>query len=169
MSQNKVNQNRIKQIGLIVISVLILIGVALMLWSMLTDDDRNNIDVDLSDGVSDAVLFEDLCLIPGDEASYRIRLKNDNAKQYELRLDFVEKGTATLKDFARVKVVNGEKVIYDEILATAFASDDIAFEVDFSREKNTELLIVYYLPLDIGNEAKSTEAVFELIFTAINE
>lgn len=163
------NHNRIKQIVLIIISVLILIGVFLMAWSLFTDDDRNNIDVDLSDGVADAVPFEDLCLIPGHETSYRVRLKNDNAKQYELHLNFVEKEEKTLKNYARVKIVNGDKVIYDELLATAFADDSIMFEVDFRKDQNTDLNIVYYLPEEVGNEAKNAEAVFELIFTAINE
>jgi hypothetical protein len=29
--------------------------------------------------------------------------------------------------------------------------------------------MVYYLPVDIGNEAKNAEAVFELLLTASNE
>jgi hypothetical protein len=28
---------------------------------------------------------------------------------------------------------------------------------------------VYYMPLDVGNEAKNTEAVFKLVLTASNE
>ena len=82
--------NRIKQITLIVLSVLILIGVALMAWSLATADDRNNIDLELSEGITETITFENLCLLPGDEASYHLNLKDDNARKYSLLFDFVE-------------------------------------------------------------------------------
>ena len=40
---------------------------------------------------------------------------------------------------------------------------------DFRENKNTELKVIYYLPLDVGNEAKNAEAIFELQLTASNE
>ena len=51
----------------------------------------------------------------------------------------------------------------------AFEKEKIVLPVDFDEGENTELKIVYYLPLDVGNEAKNAEAVFELLLTASNE
>ena len=39
----------------------------------------------------------------------------------------------------------------------------------FGEDKNTEFQIVYYLPIDVGNEAKNAEALFGLMLTASNE
>ena len=55
------------------------------------------------------------------------------------------------------------------MMTTVFAEEPIVIPVDFNTSINTELTIVYYLPLDVGNEAKKAEAVFELRLTASNE
>ena len=39
----------------------------------------------------------------------------------------------------------------------------------YTHIENTELKIVYYLPLEVGNEAKKAEAFFELLIKASNE
>ena len=161
--------NRIKQITLIVLSVLILIGVALMAWSLATADDRNNIDLELSEGITETITFENLCLLPGDEASYHLNLKDDNARKYSLLFDFVEKEDKGLKNFVRVKIASGDTVLYDELLATAIAADSIIFDVNFKERVNTQLDITYYLPLEVGNDAKNAETLFELLLTATNE
>ena len=86
------------------------------------------------------------------------------------KLDFVDTDEEkTLKKYARVKIVADGEVISDELLADAFEKEKIVLPVDFDDKKNTELKIVYYLPLDVGNEAKNAEAVFELLLTASNE
>ena len=68
-----------------------------------------------------------------------------------------------------MKIVANGEVISDELLADAFEKEKIVLPVDFDEGENTELKIVYYLPLDVGNEAKNAEAVFELLLTASNE
>lgn len=154
---------------LIASSAFIIIGIALMGWIMTTEEERNNIEVVLSDGKTQAIEFNDLALIPGSECEYKIKLKNTNAKEYELKLDFVEIEEKVLKNFACVKILSNGAVICDELLATAFENDSIVLPVNFNTGTNTELTIVYYLPLDVGNEAKNAEAVFELRLTASNE
>lgn len=161
--------NRIKQVTLIVLSVLILLGVALMAWSLATADDRDNIDLELSEGVTETISFENLCLLPGDEASYHLNLKDSNTKKYSLIFDFVEKDDKGLKNFVRVKIASGDTVLYDELLSTAITAERIAFDVNFRERLNTQLDITYYLPLDVGNEAKNGEVLFDLLLTATNE
>ena len=41
--------------------------------------------------------------------------------------------------------------------------------VHFDLLHNTELTVEYYMPIEIGNEAKNAEAHFELHLTASNE
>ena len=149
--------------------ILILISVVLLAVAMATSDERNEIKVDLKDGVTESVEFEGIALVPGESCEYVIKFKGDSFFKYDTHLDFVEKEEKTLKNFAYVRVMSGDEVVYDELLATAFESDGIDLSVDFFRRKNTELKIVYYMPLDVGNEAKNAEAIFELQITAYNE
>ena len=157
------------RIILISASVLIIVGVSLMGWVLATSDDRNAIKVRLEEGKTEAVAFENLALVPGESCEYVIKLSGENSKKYDISLDFVEKQDKNLKKFARVKIISNDEVICDELLQKAFEGDDIVLPVDFSENKNTELIIVYYLPIDVGNEAKNAEAVFELLITASNE
>ena len=157
------------QVVLIVLSTLIIIGALLLSFLMSTDDDRNVIEVRLGDGSTESVKFESLGLVPGEKCEYTISLKGNKAETYELKLDFVENEGKELKNFARVNISANGEAICDELLSDVFENDDIVLDVDFNQNKNTELKIVYYMPLDVGNEAKNAEAVFELQLTASNE
>ncbi len=140
-----------------------------MTWMLATEDERNNIVVNLSDDNTEIVEFEALTLVPGEQCEYRIKLKNKNANEYDLSLDFVELEDKTLKNFARVKIVSKDEVLYDELLADAFEDENIVFPIDFEVFRNTELRVIYYLPIEVGNEAKNAEALFKLVLTASNE
>ena len=155
------------RIVLVIGSILILIGVFLTAWIMLNSDDNGTIKVNLDD--PEAVSFESLALLPGESCEYVVELQNGRADKYTLTLDFVEKEEKTLKNFVRVKILSGNTEICDELLADLFLDDELTVPVDFTKDENTELKIVYYLPEEVGNEAKKAEAVFELIFTASNE
>lgn len=148
-------------------SALILIGVALMLWMLLTAEERTVLHVDLD--AAPPLKFEELCLIPGEEVAYTLELNANKADAYDVTFDFVETEERTLKNYARVRIEAGEEVLYDELMATAFEDTNIKIPVDFDEEKNTELTIVYYLPIDVGNEAENAQAVFELLITASNK
>ena len=161
-------KNMIARIITIAASVLMLIGVAFLTWMLVTEIYRNNIVVNLSDGKTEVIEFDGLGLIPGESCEYEIKLKGEHSREYSLDLDFVEGESMTLKNFARVSILSGEEVVYDELLANAFAND-IVLNVDLKEDKNTSLKIVYYMPIEVGNEAKNAEANFELLLTASNE
>ena len=162
-------RSKLMRIILIGGSMLILVGVALMGWMYTNGDEKGEIVVKLEDGITELVEFEQLSLVPGEECEYTVKLKKKDQDKYKLKLDFNETEEKTLKNFARVKILSNGERVYDELLATAFENDEIILPVDFAEEKNTELKIVYYLPLDVGNEAKNAEAIFELLLTANNE
>ncbi len=162
-------KSKLMRIILIAGSVLIIVGVSLMGWMLATEDERGVIEIKLEDGKTESLAFEDLTLVPGEECEYTIQLEKTSASKYDLELDFVETEEKTLKNYARVKIVANGNVISDELLADAFENEKIFLHVDFDEGKNTELKIVYYLPIEIGNEAKNTEAAFDLLLTASNE
>lgn len=150
-------------------SALIIAGVIMMGWMRATEDDRRTIEVQMEDGETQSVEFKNLSLVPGEECEYTIKLENSGFGKYDLNLAFVETEEKTLKNFARVKIMAKGEVLCDELLATVFENRDIVLPVDFGEDKNTELRIVYYLPIEVGNEAKNAEAIFELLLTANNE
>lgn len=162
-------RQRRMRVLLVIASVLILIGVLLVCLVFTRKGDSDIIEVRLTDGKTNIVEFDNLCLIPGESSQYMVKLKRGKAASCDLKLDFVELENSTLKDYARVKIAAGDTVLYDELLATAFESEEMVLPVDFLRRQNTELTIVYYLPIEVGNEAENAEAKFELQLTAINE
>lgn len=157
------------RIILIAASALIIVGVSLLTWMLATEDERNVIEVKLGLDKGQALEFNDLSLVPGDESEYIIKLKKSGTEKYELNLDFVETEDKNLKNFARVKILAGDRTVFDKLLADAFNDNNIDLPVDFGIDQNTELAIVYYLPEEIGNEAKNAEARFKLVLTASNE
>jgi hypothetical protein len=159
----------IMRIGLIVLCIVMMVGVGIMLYTTVTEDDRNVIDIPLGDGDTKKITFESLALIPGEQCAYDIELDYEVQKQYDLILDFHELEEKTLKDFARVRIESAGVSIYDELLATAFEDENIRFPVDFAKEMNTAFKITYYMPIEVGDEAQGAEALFELRLTATSE
>lgn len=168
---------RLMQIGMIAVSVLLIGGAVLISWLMTTEEKRNVMQVNLETGESKTIQFESLRLIPGESCEYTITLSGERAKEYDVTLDFSETagtaGTAennpTLKDFARVTVLANGEIVCDELLAEAFEKEDITLRANFEQEKQMELTVRFYMPLEVGNEAKNAEALFELLITSSNE
>ena len=156
------------RIVLLALSILILAGVALLAWVLLFGD-QDVIVVSLEDNKETSIQFEHLGLVPGESCEYDIRLQHNCAQSCQVRLQFVEAEEKTLKQFAFVKILAGETVVCDERMADVFDGEAIVLPVDFDAGINTELKIIYYLPLDVGNEAKYAEAIFELLLIAGNE
>ena len=162
-------KSKLMQIILIVGSILIIVGVSLMTWMLATEDDRNVIRVQIDEGESKPVNFEALTMVPGDECEYSVKLVKGGTNKFDLKFDFVETGDGTLKNYARVKIIVRDNVVYDDLLVNTLENKNILLSVDFGEDKNTEFQIVYYLPIDVGNEAKNAEALFGLMLTASNE
>ena len=162
-------QNNAIRVLMIVLSLLIFVGLVLIDQLMLHRGDPGVIRVDLKDGITETLTFENLALVPGSSCEYTVKLQTDRAKACSLTLDFEETGKGTLDDFARVKILYDGTVVCDELLATVFAREAISLPIDFDQKTSEQLRIVYYLPLDVGNEAKNAKAVFELRLTANNE
>ena len=150
------------RIGIIVIAVLILCGVILTLLLM-DDNVRGKVfDVGLDGNIS-PIEFEGLKMVPGDSVEYKLTFKGRDAKQYNVNLDFTDVDPdGTLKNFVRVKILSGEIEIYDELLVDAMNGRNLSLNVNFDKTENTELKLVYYMPLEVGNEAKLATSDFRL-------
>ena len=152
----------IMRIGIILIAVLILCGVVLtlLLWN---ENVRGNVfDIGLDGNIS-PIEFEGLKMVPGDSVEYKLAFKGRDAKQYNVNLNFTDVDPdGTLNNFVRVKILSGETEIYDQLLADAMDGKDLNLIVNFKKEENTELKLVYYMPLEVGNEAKLATSDFRL-------
>lgn len=150
-------------------SVLIMIGALFSGWLVATEEERNVINVRVSEENTQTVTFEGLRLVPGDQREYTILLDRSKTKTYDVKLDFTEEEERELKHFVRAKIIADGQQVCDELLATLVEGDDIILPALGGKEKQTELTIVYYLPAEVGNEAKNAEAKFLLQITASNE
>ena len=159
----------ILKILLVAECALIIVGILFLIWMLNAERDRNYIEIYLSEGETESVGFEELCLVPGQSCQYKVVLKTDDIKQFQLSIDFEQVKESPLKDYAYVRITSNDEVVTDMLLSNAFESDSIHLAVDFTQNVNTELTVIYYLPLEVGNEAKGAEAFFNLLLTAGKE
>ena len=110
-----------------------------------------------------------MCLIPGEACTYTLKLEGDVAEQYEVHLLFEEMQSGTLKNYAYIRIEANGQVLCDQLMATVLAGEGIDLFVDLHQVEQQEVIITYYLPIEVGNEAKNAEAVFDLLITASNE
>lgn len=154
---------------LFVAAVLIVIGVILMHFMLDAFRTGSVINVYLKDGKTEIVEFKDLALVPGQSREYELTMTGSPAKRYNVKLDFVENTDGKLKNFVYVKIISGTKVICDQLLADAMVDEQLVLPVDFGENAYTDLTLIYYLPVEVGNEAKNAEAKFSLLFIANEE
>lgn len=129
-------------------------------WVLSDYNRANSITIHVDIEETELVNFQHIGLIPGESCEYKIKFKG--REDVVLNLDFIEKEEKGLKNFAYVRIVSEDKIIFEELLADAFESEEIVLPVSFYKDLNTELTIIYYLPAEVGNEAKNAEADFDL-------
>ena len=150
------------RIGIILVAVLILCGVVLTLLLMRERGRGSVFDIGLDGNIS-PIEFEGLKMVPGDSVEYKLAFKGRDVKEYNVQLNFADADPdGTLKNFIRVKILSGETEIYDELLADAMAGRSLGLNVNFKKAENTELRLIYYMPLEVGNEAKLATSDFRL-------
>ena len=99
-------------------SILIIVGVALMGWMLGNNNRGNSVTVHIEAGETQQIKFDHIGLIPGEACEYSIELKGK--ENLVLGLDFVEKEEKSLKNYAFVKIIANEEIVFDELLADAF-------------------------------------------------
>lgn len=157
-------------ISLIALSVMLLLGVSLTVYVLITGNDSRIIDVQISDGKTETVEFKSLNLLPGEEVVYTLALSGEKAEKYSVVLRFAPNdGSQTLAEYVYVRVEMGGKTACDTLLSNALLGDNIDLYADFSGNTNNDITVTYYLPQSVGNEAQNAAASFELLICASNE
>ena len=154
------------RVGIILIAVFIIVGVVLTLLLMNERNRGNVLDIGL-DGTISPIEFGGFKMVPGDATEYKLAFTGRAAGAYDTVLSFSDADpSGRLKDFIRVRILSGQTEIYDELLADAMNGKSVSLRVDFEKNENTELILIYYMPLEVGNEAKLTTADFRLNITS---
>ena len=161
------NKKTLLRITLAMSSILMIILILILSFVVIPSSRKDVIKIKLDDGEKESVRFEHVTLIPGGSCEYNVKfVRNGSNRGYNLHVNFVEIEDKNLKEFARVKILSGDEIIYDNLLADAYEDGELVVPISFVEERSVEFTVSCYLPLEIGNEAKNAEAVFELQLTA---
>ena len=162
----KVKKKILPWIVMVVSSVLILIGVAIMAYFLCVSDSEGDWELNITANGKKMVEFDDLFLIPGEQREYTISLRSDLDGQYTLAFDPVEEGDKTLKHYARVKMEADGEIICDKLLSEFFEGEPILLQCYLTDDEAYDVKFTYYMPIEIGNEAENASADFDIIITA---
>jgi hypothetical protein len=162
----KIRRKVLPWIVMVLSSVLILIGVAIMAYFLCVSDSEGSFELNLTANGKKKVEFDELFLIPGEQREYTISLRSDLDGQYTLAFDPVEEGDKTLKYYARVKMEIDGEVICDKLLTDFFDDDPILLQCYLTNDEAYDVKFTYYMPIEIGNEAENASADFDIIITA---
>lgn len=159
---------KLMRIGLIAMGVLILLGAVLVALAY-RPQSAEVIRVSIRENEVQTVEFENLCLLPGESCAYSISLRSKKGQEGDLMLQLVEIEDKNLKHFAYVRLESQGEILCDQLVADAFADETMVLPVDFSEKRYTDLIVTFYMPSEVGNEAENAEAIFELQIVVSNE
>ena len=156
---------------LTVLSIVMAVQAGLAIYFIVqTNRDYSMIDVKLKENQNEYVVaFDHLGLAPGEQADYTVSLKGHRDVECDVFLSFTDKDESlTLKDYVYAKVsINGETVC-DELLKDLFQKDRVELSYNFKNGEKYQVLVSYYMPLSVGDEAQNAEATFDLVITITN-
>lgn len=162
-------KKKLMQIGVIVLSIMILIGIALSIYLHTASKRKNIININIDGNETKNVEFKNLSMVPGEKIEYIINLKSEVVKECKVTLRFQEIEEQNLKNYVYVQIETNDEKISEQLLKNLLEDKEIVIPVDFTKEKKKEIKISYYLPEEVGNEAQNAEASFELLITTTNE
>ncbi len=165
---SKMTTNKLVRIALIVLSITLLLGVGLSI-ALLVPREENIIRVDLENGEDTLIEFKQLSLTPGAECSYTLLLSTETDDEFDITFTFTETDDSPLKEYVYVKITDGEETIYELLLSDLLDGESLHMTRRLEKREAHPIVITYYLPQDVGNEAQDAEAVFDLHISASNE
>ncbi len=152
--------------ALVTLSVLILVGVIMIYFLLNSQREQDMICIELAEEKCKTVSFEAPCLIPGSSSEYKISLLGKIEDDYRVTLGFSEEAALLLGQYACIRIETEEGVLCDAPLASVLDRSDLFFDCHLTRGEGYHIKIIYYMPVEVGNEAQKTEADFILTFTA---
>lgn len=156
-------------LGIIAIGIMagIIIYECFFIWNLFNSSNGNHtVKVEIENGEGETVPFEKLGLVPGDSVTYDLYLSTTDGPTKSVYLEFYEVQDSPLKDFVRVRILVNDEELCDELLGDLMDSGKIDFNMDLSVGDECKVTLVYYMPIEVGNEAANAEAWFDLCITA---
>ena len=150
-----------------ILCLLCLVAVGITAYMILTDRGDFFFSIEV-DGQEDMLEFESVGLIPGGEASYTVELEGKLDFASTLNLRFVADEDQPLADFVYAKVYIDGNLQCDELLSALLQRSKTVIYCPLSRGETREVKITYYMPIDVGDDAKRTEASF-LLYISMSE
>jgi hypothetical protein len=157
------------RILMICLSATILVGVGVMSYFIFISEDTDTIELKITTNGSKTVEFHDLGLIPGASCEYSIALRSDVKGEYSLSIRFTGNGRGTLQNYIFAKLYIDGEIICDRPLHELFDDGNVTFSSHLSKKEGADIIVVYYMPEDIGNEAEGATADFNLIIDAVEK
>lgn len=151
------------------LSLFILLGVVLTAVMLFNIDNRDIIDVKISENGEETVKFESLSMVPGKETEYTVLLYSEIEGKCRVSLTFEKGEKCELENYVYAVVEAETGVVCDMLLAELFEAGEICFDCEFVGKEPAEVNITYYMPENVGNEAQDSEAAFELVISVSNE
>ena len=153
---------------LIILSLMILIGCAMVYLVIRHGHDGNVIKIDVQHEQPQKVEFTQLAMVPGGKSEYIINPYRYVPGVYNLTFNFTDTdpGYSAFDQSVHVYVECDGVVYCDKSLAEIFESEDFTITIDLTDEVWEEVKLVYYIPEDVGNEIQGAAADFELFIIA---
>ncbi len=153
---------------LIILSLMILIGSAMVYLVIRFGHDGNAIKMDIQYGQPQKVEFSQFAMIPGGKSEYIITPYRYVPGVYNLTFDFQDKEIGhSIFDKSVYVYIECDGVVYcDQRLSSIFDSENPVITLDLRKDISKEIKLVYYIPEEIGNEIQGATADFELFIIA---
>lgn len=147
--------------------VLSLVAVGVTVYMLTRDDVEYSFNIEI-DGEEEVLEFTGLGLIPGGEVSYTAAIHDALNIDSDIYLVFDAEEPQPLADYVYAKVIVDGEVLCDRLLSALLARDSTTISCHLPKGGMQEIEIIYYMPIDVGDEAKNAKASFSIIVTVSN-
>ena len=149
-----------------VLCAICLVGVAITVVMLFRNDEENyTFDIDI-DGEKEVLEFTGLGLTPGEQKTYTVALRGKLDYASTITFDFSADQPQPLAEFVYARVVVDGRMLCDELLSSLLAESRTVLKCQLPKGELREVEIIYYMPIETGNEAKLREASFEITVTS---
>lgn len=150
--------------------VLLLAGVVLLALTLASPSNDFIKDVTLNDNGTTQETLEMSAngLIPGDSREYTLNFKGQSTGSYALNFEFVEIRNSFPEDSVKVTFKYGEKedesATYD--LLDLLGGQVVTLKLKVVAKRATAVRVIYWLPLEVGNDAQNAAVDFVVNLSA---
>ena len=153
----------------VLIGILAIIIGIILIYTLYQKDDRDVIRINVDHEESKTISFENLAMVPGEETGYTFTFDQVDIADYDVVLQFKKTEKTVPCDFIYVRISIDGEILHDKSLGELLDKDPIFFHVTPIKDRSREVNVVYYIPLDVGNEAQDVEVYFDLVVTATSQ